>query len=92
LILESVYYERRRSLQLNIVRSQSTQLFERKQTPYATSTVLLETQHFIQQFSLFQFLKTLLAVDLQLSELSCSHAGWRHSWHVSVSSCLSKNI
>jgi len=39
---------------------------------------LLETQQsFFQQFRLFQFAKSLLAVSLQLSEVSCSHAGWR---------------
>jgi len=32
-----------------------------------------------KQSSLFQFAKSLLAVSLQLSEVSCSHAGWRRS-------------
>jgi len=38
------------------------------------------------------FAKCLLAVNLQLSEVSCSHLGWRHSQHVPNSGCLSKNI
>jgi len=30
---------------------------------------------FFQQFSLFQFAKSLLTLDLQLSEVSCSYEG-----------------
>jgi len=44
----------------------------------------------VQTLMHYQFAKSLLAVDVLLSKVSCLYAWWRHWWSVSTSGCLSK--
>jgi len=82
LIFEPVHSEWRQSLPLSLLAKPVDSIIVRTQTVYAISTIWLESGNsaiIFQQSSFFMFPKSLLAVDLQLSEVSWLHAAWRSS-------------
>jgi len=80
---ESVYFERHRSLPFSLLAKPVDSIILKR----SNSIILFplsrwKLNNYFSTIQPLQFAKSLI-VDLQLSEVSCSHARWRRSQHVS---------
>jgi len=90
LIFGPVHSERRRSLPLSLLAKPEDAIICKRANTICHFNCLNGKWTVIFFNNLFA--KSLLTVDLQLSQVSFSHAGWRRLQNVPNSSCLSKNI
>jgi len=92
LMFESVQSNWRRSLPLSLLAKPVDSVIRKRSNSIchlhclAGNSIII----FFNSPAFFIFAKSLLRVDLQLSDVFCSPAEWRRSWRESNSSCLSK--